>query len=83
MEKSEENLFIKKLEKETNMSQEERILKHLQRGNAITQASAIIHFRCYRLSARIYGLRRKGHNIISNLIEKNGHRFAEYRLAGE
>lgn len=33
-----------------------------------------------RLSGRIYDLRAQGHNIKSDLVKKDGKRFARYRL---
>lgn len=45
------------------MTQFERILRHLKAGRAITPAQAWRRYGCMRLSARIYDLKRAGHNI--------------------
>jgi Helix-turn-helix domain len=47
------------------MSQKEEILVFLKRGGFLNAKHAIYQFRCYRLSARIYELRREGHRIRS------------------
>lgn len=44
-------------------NQNDEILADLKNGAVMTQSYAIKHFRCYRLSTRIYDLRALGHNI--------------------
>lgn len=44
------------------MSQEKQILAHMKQGKEITQKDAINLFNCYRLSDRIFTL-RKSHEI--------------------
>ena len=62
-------------------SQERMILKHLQRGGAVTPLFALKHFGCLRLGARIYDLKQKGHDIQRQMIKFiDGKRVAEYRL---
>jgi hypothetical protein len=61
-------------------TQETIILNHLKEHKYITQWEAIQKYRITRLSARIYELREKGHNIITNHITENGKTFAEYNL---
>ena len=61
-------------------TQETTILNHLKEHKYITQWEAIQEYRITRLSARIYELREKGHNIITNHITENGKTFAEYNL---
>lgn len=62
-------------------SQCAEILRHLKRHRCITPLQALRKpFRCMRLGARIYDLRRDGHDIATTMIEENGKRFAEYRL---
>lgn len=62
-------------------SQEQAILEYLEAGNAITPMDALHKFGSFRLCARIFELKRAGHNIVTNIIKSNGKRFAEYRLA--
>lgn len=61
------------------MSQQSRVLRHLKRG-ALDPLTALRRYGCFRLGARIYELKRKGHQIVSELVEQNGKRFARYRL---
>lgn len=56
------------------MSQNEMILEYLQKNGSITQAEAISQFGCYRLGARIYDLKQRGHKVIKT-IEKGRNRF--------
>ena len=46
-------------------TQELQILNHLKKHKYITSWEAIQEYRITRLSARIYELREKGHNIIA------------------
>lgn len=63
-------------------TQEQRILKYLQSGRAINPIGALSRFDCFRLGARIYGLRQAGHNITSKTITtRKGKRFSEYSLS--
>ena len=61
-------------------TQENQILNHLKKHKFITSWEAIQEYRITRLSARIYELREKGHQIITKNITENGKRFAEYSL---
>ena len=56
------------------MSQNQQILKYLKQGNTLTPRGSMQMFGCYRLSARIYELRRMGERI-----DNIGKRFAEYK----
>ena len=60
-------------------SQNKQIRKYLKAGHSITALSALHLFGCFRLSARIYDLKKQGMDIKSELIYKDGKRFAEYR----
>jgi hypothetical protein len=65
-------------------AQKKRIAKWLNKGKTLTGLDAWYNFGCYRLSARIYDLRREGMNIESTMIEitsdgKKKH-VAKYRL---
>ncbi|MHA3115702.1 DNA-binding protein [Acinetobacter sp. ANC 4635] len=65
-----------------NTSHQTQVLNHLKQGKTISQAEAIYHFNCYRLSAVIQRLRKQGHDIVthneSNLNGKGTH--ARYEL---
>ena len=61
-------------------TQENQILNHLKQHKFITSWEAIQEYRITRLSARIYELREKGHQIITKNITENGKTFAEYSL---
>jgi hypothetical protein len=41
---------------------------------------ALEKFGCFRLGGRIYDLKQRGHKIETVMVEKNGKRFATYRL---
>lgn len=59
-----------------------QVLNHLKTGKTLSQAEAIYHFDCYRLSAVVERLRKQGHDIVthqeSNLNNKGTH--ARYEL---
>ena len=61
------------------MSQTAQIWKHLRHG-PITPMVALREYNCFRLAARIYDLRRKGVNIVTNDITRNGKTYAQYRI---
>ena len=61
-------------------SQTDLILEHLKQGNPITSLEAFNKFRCFRLGARIYDLKRKGHKIQKTFVKNDNKMFAEYRL---
>tara|TARA_Y100000114_G_scaffold149869_1_gene164589 strand:+ start:550 stop:810 length:261 start_codon:yes stop_codon:yes gene_type:complete len=77
--------WLKTYRKELKMSdtQENIILNHLKKHKFITTWEAITQYRITRLSARIFELRERGHQIITNHINENGKRFAEYSLIKE
>ncbi|WP_372403179.1 helix-turn-helix domain-containing protein [Acinetobacter piscicola] len=62
-----------------------QVLAHLKQGKTLSQAEAIHHFDCYRLSAVIQRLRLLGHDIVThqepNLNNKGTH--ARYELNNE
>lgn len=67
------------------MTQKDRVLKYMQDFGKITPLDAIREFGCLRLSARIFDLKRDGHNIISETeTSKNRYgdsvSYASYRL---
>jgi len=62
------------------MTQNKQIINYLLDGNALTPMEALRLFGCFRLSARILELRKKGYHIQTENITKDGKTFAEYRL---
>lgn len=69
------------------MTQNEMILDYMQRYGSISQAEAVNAIGCYRLSGRIYELKRAGHSIVRKLeTTKNRYgasvTYARYILQG-
>lgn len=72
--------------KKKTIPQWKQILVWLQAGKTLTPIEALNMFGCFRLSARIDDLRKKGYNI-PNPAEKiktsSGKRIAKYKLVKE
>lgn len=68
-----------RLKKGAVMSQESRILQHLK-TSPITPLEALSNYGCLRLAARISDLRGRGHKITTEMVGRDGKRFAKYRL---
>jgi len=64
-------------------SQSYQIREYLLQGNTITALEALRLFGCFRLSGRIYDLRKEGTNISSTIIKINGKRVAEYSIVND
>ena len=64
-------------------SQSYQIREYLLQGNTITALEALRLFGCFRLSGRIYDLRKEGINISSTIIKINGKRVAEYSIVND
>lgn len=64
-------------------SQSYQIREYLLQGNTITAMEALRLFGCFRLSGRIYDLRKEGLNISTTIININGKRVAEYSIVNE
>ena len=65
----------------SSKTQKALILKALQQGDRLTHLDAEKRFNCLRLGARIYDLKKRGHNIISKMITvPSGKRVAQYWL---
>jgi hypothetical protein len=67
------------------MSQNRRLLSHLERGLSIDPMTALKALGIYRLGARIYDLKDSGHNIRTDIIEVKNRfgdvsRIANYSL---
>ena len=50
------------------MTQNQKILEHLQSGRTITQLDALNKYGCLRLSGRIFELRQRGYKINTKTI---------------
>jgi len=62
------------------MTQNNLILDYFLAGNSLTPLDALNKFGCFRLGARVYDLKKQGHNIKSRLIGNSGKNFAQYWL---
>lgn len=65
------------------MTQNEMILAHLKKGQPLTSLEALNLFNCFRLPSRIHNLKMEGHNIMSQLVERNGKFVAKYFIVPE
>lgn len=69
------------------MSDNDMVLRFMREFGYITQKEAVRTLNCYRLSARIHDLRRRGHNIITERVpfHKGDHwsTYARYWLKEE
>lgn len=58
-----------------------QILAHLKAGKSITPIDALSEYGCFRLGARVYDLKKDGHNIVKEMVEvSSGKRVASYTL---
>ena len=64
-------------------SQCRAILDYLSTGKGLTPMDALNLFGCFRLSGRIWDLRRAGYSIETHTVVKDGKRFAKYYLKTE
>ena len=60
------------------MTQTDQILAHLKSGKSITPLEALDLYGCFRLGARVFGLKKLGYDIRTETVESNGKRFARY-----
>jgi hypothetical protein len=60
------------------MTQDESILHALKFGRRLTPIAALHLYGCFRLAARIYELRQRGHRIERGSRSVRGKWFAEY-----
>lgn len=62
-------------------TQTAQILAHLKKGRSITPIDALRDFQCFRLGARVWDLKKEGHNIVKEMVEvPSGKRVASYTL---
>lgn len=62
------------------MKKIEKVLSALERGQKLTQLEALNRGMGLRLSAQIHALRKAGHDIRSELVQKGDARVAKYWL---
>lgn len=62
------------------MTQADRILQALQRGDRLTPMDALDRFGCFRLAARIDDLKKQNHDIRSELVRRGDATVAEYSM---
>jgi hypothetical protein len=62
------------------MTQETAILEYLKQGNTLTPLEALEKFSCFRLGARCWNLKRKGHNIKSKTVHDGKKHYSQYWL---
>lgn len=63
------------------MSQNQTVLDHLLAGKTLTPAKARQVYQIERLAARVFDLKKAGHNIITTVREdERGREYAEYRI---
>ena len=67
------------------MSQTQSILNYLQQGKSITPLEAFDLFKCMRLGARIWDLKKAGHVIESDLVydERSKKHYEQYWINQE
>lgn len=61
-------------------TQKQKVLSHLKRGWRITQTDAFHKYGCWRLASRINELRDEGFDIRTQIIERDGKKFAQYKM---
>jgi hypothetical protein len=64
------------------MSKSNQVLMHLQK-KPITSWEAIMKYRVTRLADVIFKLKKKGHNIVTWMVDDGEVRFARYYLVKE
>jgi len=61
-------------------TQKRKILRYLKTHSGITAADAVRLFRCWRLAARIYDLKKDGYEIKTVMIKNYNFSYAKYIL---
>jgi hypothetical protein len=63
------------------VSQKQIVLDHLLAGKTLTPLKARAVYRIERLAARIFELKKAGHNIVCTVkLDESGREYAEYRM---
>lgn len=66
----------------TTATQCAQIRAALEAGERLTPLDALHRFRCFRLGARIWDLKREGLPIVADRVKVGEATVAEYRLEG-
>ena len=61
-------------------TQNKKILEHLEAGNGISSMLAFKKWNITRLAARIFDLRKAGHDVFGKMVEHGNSRFKLYYL---
>jgi len=64
------------------MSQIEAIRAHLLKGKSITPIEALNKHGCFRLAAIIFNIRAEGFTVETEIVHRNGKKWASYTLIG-
>jgi hypothetical protein len=62
-------------------SANQKLREWVMKGKPITPLQALNQFGILRLSARILEMRNDGYDIVTKMIERDGKKFAQYKLA--
>jgi Helix-turn-helix domain len=62
------------------MSQKMQVLNHIKSKGSITPMEAFSRYQITCLAERIRDLKDSGHLIATEMVKRNGKRFAKYRL---
>lgn len=62
-------------------TQTQELLEYLQTYGSITPLEALAKLGIYRLSARIFDLRKEGHNIETSLVDEKDRRGRRCRVS--
>jgi hypothetical protein len=65
---------------ERRSSQNKRLLKFMRKHGSIAPMKALFKLGIYRLGARIWDLKKQGHNIKSEMVYEGPVKFARYKL---
>lgn len=62
-------------------SQEKWIIAYMKKWGSITPREALYGYSIMRLASRICDLRKQGYDIVSEIVWRDGERFARYSFA--
>jgi hypothetical protein len=65
----------------TKVSAKQKMLNTLNKGNKLSVAQARARYGIKNVAARIYDLRKEGHNITTTTVKRNGIECGVYHLA--
>ena len=72
------------IKEESNASQCNKIIAYLNKGHTLTALEALRLFGCFRLTSRIFDLKKRGYNISSKRIKtESGKYVSEYKLESD